>query len=119
MKPRLILAAVFLCCTALGIPAQTPLQRSIAITIDDLPVISTRKDLKTRQEITHKLLQHISKAKIPVIGFVNENKLYTDGNRDDAQVDLLRDWVGAGLGLGNHTYLAKTLPQTGRNTYGK
>ena len=117
MKPRLILAAVFLCCTALGIPAQTPLQRSIAITIDDLPVISTRKDLKTRQEITHKLLQHISKAKIPVIGFVNENKLYTDGNRDDAQVDLLRDWVGAGLELGNHTYWHNSLHNTELKTY--
>ena len=53
--------------------AQT--QREIAITIDDLPVVSTRTDLKNRQEITKKILGHITKAKVPVIGFVNENKL--------------------------------------------
>ena len=34
-------------------------QRSIAITIDDLPVVTTRQDLKSRQEITRKLLGHI------------------------------------------------------------
>lgn len=79
-------------------------QRFIAVTIDDLPVVSTRSDLKTRREITRKLLNHITKAKIPAIGFVNENKLYTDEKRDEAQVDLLRSWVNAGLELGNHTF---------------
>src|SRR5689334_18556728 len=79
-------------------------QRFIAVTIDDLPVVSTRTDLKNRQEITRKLLAHITKAKMPVIGFVNETKLYTDGKRDEAQVDLLRAWLNAGLELGNHTF---------------
>jgi peptidoglycan/xylan/chitin deacetylase (PgdA/CDA1 family) len=85
------------------IHAQKP-QRFIAITIDDLPVVSTRKDLKNRQEITENLLNHIRKAKLPVIGFVNENKLYTNEKRDEAQVDLLRQWLDAGLELGNHTF---------------
>jgi len=79
-------------------------QRSIAVTIDDLPVVSTRQDLKTRQEITRKLLAHITKAKVPAIGFVNENKLYTNEKRDEAQVDLLRSWLNANLELGNHTF---------------
>ena len=83
--------------------AQTP-QRFIAVTIDDLPVVSTRKDLKNRQEITKKLLAHITRAKIPAIGFVNENKLYNGDKRDEAQIDLLRSWIGAGLELGNHTF---------------
>ena len=78
--------------------------RSIAVTIDDLPVVSTRKDLKNRQEITRKLLGHITKAKVPAIGFVNENKLYTDEKRDEAQIDLLRAWTSANLELGNHTF---------------
>ena len=85
------------------IGAQTP-ARYIAVTIDDLPVVSTRKDLKNRQQITRKLLGHITKAKVPAIGFVNENKLYTNGKRDEAQIDLLRQWLEAGLELGNHTY---------------
>ena len=87
--------------------AQNP--RTIAITIDDLPVVSTRRDLKNRQEITRKLLGHIKKAKIPAIGFVNENKLYVGERRDEAQIDLLRMWTDAGLELGNHTYSHRSL----------
>ena len=88
--------------------AQTT-QRTIAITIDDLPVVSTRRDLKNRQEITRKLLGHIKKFKIPAIGFVNENKLYDGATRDEKQIDLLRMWVDAGLELGNHTYSHRSL----------
>lgn len=83
--------------------AQTA-NRTIAITIDDLPVVSTRRDLKNRQEITKKLLGHIKKAKVPAIGFVNENKLYEGDKRDELQIDLLRMWLDAGLELGNHTF---------------
>jgi peptidoglycan-N-acetylglucosamine deacetylase len=87
---------------------QTP-QRTIAVTIDDLPVVSTRRDLKNRQEITRKLLAHIKKARVPVIGFVNENKLYDTDKRDEKQIDLLRMWLKAGLELGNHTYSHRSL----------
>jgi len=83
--------------------------RKIAVTIDDLPVVSTRRDLKNRQEITQKLLTHIKKANVPAIGFVNENKLYTDHKRDEAQVDLLRQWINGGLELGNHTFSHRSL----------
>ncbi len=79
-------------------------KRTVAVTIDDLPVVSTRRDLKNRQEITKKLLGHIKKAKVPAIGFVNENKLYAGDKRDEAEVDLLRMWLAAGLELGNHTF---------------
>ena len=83
--------------------AQNP-QRFIAVTIDDLPVVSTRRDLQNRQQITKKLLAHITKAKVPAVGFVNENKLYANEKRDEAQIDLLRLWLDAGLELGNHTF---------------
>lgn len=79
-------------------------QKTIAVTIDDLPVVSTRGDLKNRQEITRKLLGHIRKAKVPAIGFVNEGKLYRDGKQNEEQIALLRMWIDAGLELGNHTY---------------
>lgn len=78
--------------------------RQIAVTIDDLPVVSTRKDIATRRTITRSLLDGIKKQNIPAIGFVNENKLHTDDKRDEAQVDLLRMWLDAGLELGNHTF---------------
>lgn len=86
------------------IPTYGQTMRTVAVTIDDLPVVSTRRDLKNRQEITRKLLGHIKKARVPAIGFVNENKLYNGESRDEKQIDLLRMWVDAGLELGNHTY---------------
>ncbi len=89
-------------------PGQTP-SRTIAITIDDLPVVSTRGDLKNRQTITKNLLGHIRKAKVPAIGFVNENKLYKDSERDEAQIALLKMWLDAGLELGNHTFSHRSL----------
>ena len=85
--------------------------RQIAVTIDDLPVVSTRRDLKNRQEITKKLLAHIKKAKIPAIGFVNENKLYNGDIRNEESIDLLRLWVNEGLELGNHTFSHRSLNQ--------
>lgn len=84
-------------------------QRTVAVTIDDLPVVSTRVHLKNRQQITKKLLAHIKKAKVPAIGFVNENKLYDKGQRDEKQIDLLRLWIAAGLELGNHTFSHRSL----------
>jgi peptidoglycan/xylan/chitin deacetylase (PgdA/CDA1 family) len=97
---KVIFSLVFLFFTV-SVIAQT---RQIAVTIDDLPVVSPRNDLKVRQEITKKLLKHIKKAKVPAIGFVNENKLYKDDKRDEPQVDLLRMWLDSGLELGNHTF---------------
>ena len=83
--------------------------RTIAVTIDDLPVVSTRADLENCHEITRKLLRHIKKARVPAIGFVNENKLYVDDRRDERQIGLLRMWLDAGLELGNHTYSHRSL----------
>jgi peptidoglycan/xylan/chitin deacetylase (PgdA/CDA1 family) len=99
---------------ASSICAQSPRDRhrTVAITIDDLPVVSTRRDLKTRQQITRDLLSHLREFHIPAIGFVNEGKLYdANGTRDEAQIDLLRSWMAAGLELGNHSYSHKSLNQ--------
>ena len=101
-----IFVIVFIALAATGF-AQA--KRTIAVTIDDLPVVSTRRDLANRQQITRKLLAHIRKAKVPAIGFVNENKLYADGKADVDQVNLLRMWLDAGLDLGNHTYSHRSL----------
>ena len=91
--------------------------RAVAFTIDDLPVVSTRSDLKNRREITRKLIDHIKGAKIPAIGFVNENKLYAGDKPNEEQIDLLRMWVNAGLELGNHTYSHRSLNRIDINEY--
>jgi len=96
--------------------AQSP-AKFVAITIDDLPVVTERQGTKNRVEITKGLLRNITAAKIPVIGFVNENKLYVDGKRDESQVDLLRMWLDAGLELGNHTFSHVNLDDVGLPAY--
>ena len=98
---RLILLLLVL--LAVSASSQSP-QRLIAVTFDDLPVVSLEDDQSVRQEITRKLLEKITNARVPAVGFVNENKLYTDGKRDEAKVKLLRQWLDAGLDLGNHTF---------------
>ncbi len=105
---------IFIILTASSFFAQN---RQIAVTIDDLPVVSPRRDIKTRQEITKNLLNHIKKTKIPAIGFVNENKLYKDEKRDEQQVDLLRMWLNNGLELGNHTFSHMSLHDNSLEKY--
>ncbi len=111
-KCLVVVSVVLVSSTAIF--AQT---RRIAVTIDDLPVVSTRKDIATRRTITRGLLDRIKKQKIPAIGFVNENKLYTDDKRDEAQVDLLRMWLDAGLELGNHTFSHMSLHDNPLDVY--
>ena len=57
--------------------------RAVAVTFDDLPVISLRHDLVSQSIITRKLLNAIKSNRVPAIGFVNENKLLTDGTLDE------------------------------------
>jgi len=87
-------------------------QREVAITFDDLPVISTLKDDESLKEITDKLLTTFKQSRIPVIGFVNEVKLYPNGKLDPARLALLKEWLDAGLELGNHSYSHHSLNST-------
>lgn len=107
---------ILICLSASSAFAQTS-TRTIAVTIDDLPVVSTRRDLANRLEITKKLLGHIKKANVPAIGFVNENKLYNGDKRDEKQIDLLRMWINDGLELGNHTFSHRSLNAISLNDY--
>jgi peptidoglycan/xylan/chitin deacetylase (PgdA/CDA1 family) len=109
MKINLVGLLFLTVCFVFSAQAQNKMQRFVAVTIDDLPVVSTRGDLKTKQEITKKLLAHITKAKVPAVGFVNENKLYASEKPNEKQIDLLRSWMDAGLELGNHTFSHRSL----------
>ncbi|RXK68814.1 polysaccharide deacetylase [Stenotrophomonas sp. MA5] len=79
--------------------------RRIAVTIDDLPWARVDTilpaDLQTRHAA---LMAQLRQADVPVVGFVNENKLEVDGQVQPARVQMLRDWLDVGYGLGNHTY---------------
>lgn len=79
--------------------------RRIAVTIDDLPWARLDEiapaDLQARHEA---LMAQLRQAGVPVVGFVNGNKLEVDGVVQPARVQMLRDWRDAGYTLGNHTW---------------
>jgi peptidoglycan/xylan/chitin deacetylase (PgdA/CDA1 family) len=98
--------------------SQTGAARRVAITIDDLPVVSRNFTSAAEHErITSKLVGAIVRRRVPAIGFVNEGKLDLGGATDEREVDLLRQWARAGLELGNHTYSHADLHVVVADTY--
>lgn len=86
-------------------------QRSVAITIDDLPrgggAFGPCKAEDVRR-MTSRLLAPFQSDRIPVIGFVNEGRcLPVDDMRR-----VLQMWLDAGAELGNHTYSHPDLNRT-------
>jgi len=89
--------------------AQKLTQRTIAITIDDLPAGASQ--FMTAGEIlemTTKLVATLHDQKVPAVGFVNEQKLYKIGEVDD-RIKALNLWSDDGLELGNHTFAHTSL----------
>jgi peptidoglycan/xylan/chitin deacetylase (PgdA/CDA1 family) len=106
--PALVLVGLAIPVCA-GDPAEVK-GRAVAVTFDDLPgpaagLVSS--DVAALRENTRKLLATFGELHIPVVGFVNEGKLFVEGEKpEDAQarIAVLRTWVEAGHELGNHTY---------------
>ena len=91
--------------------AAKPPDRQVAVTIDDLP--SGTADRLPAVEITAltaKLLGTLRDQKIPVVGFVNEKKLYKLGEVDE-RIKALSMWLDYGFELGNHTFSHPSLNQ--------
>jgi len=117
---KTVLAAL---CVMLALPvaletfAQQPPavpQRRIAVTIDDLPAGAA--NVMTAAEITamtSRLLATLQRQKIPVVGFVNERKLYYKWGEVDERIKALNMWLDAGFDLGNHTYAHTSLNRAG------
>ncbi len=59
-------------------------------------------------EMTTKLLATLSAQKVPAVGFVNERKLYKEGEVD-ARIKALAMWLDNGFELGNHTFAHTSL----------
>jgi peptidoglycan/xylan/chitin deacetylase (PgdA/CDA1 family) len=87
----------------------------MAVTIDDLPApVSGVPDNSPAalRSLTERLLASLARHAVPAIGFVNEGKLFLQGEPASAateRTDLLRLWLDAGLELGNHTYSHRSL----------
>jgi lactoylglutathione lyase len=84
--------------------------RSVAVTFDDLPATGAgviSNDVAALREMTSKLLAAFRAHNVPVVGFVNEGKLFVEGEKPEdalARTALLEMWLAAGLELGNHTW---------------
>lgn len=95
---------VFLMAATLSANSQE-INREVAVTFDDLPTVNLAdSSLGYRIAATHRLLRAFKERDIPVTGFVNEVQLYEDGELQDERVGLLRQWLDAGMNLGNHSY---------------
>jgi peptidoglycan/xylan/chitin deacetylase (PgdA/CDA1 family) len=85
--------------------------RQVAITIDDLPAgMADRLPAADITALTTKLLGTLRDQKIPVVGFVNEKKLYKTGEVDE-RIKVLQMWLDYGFELGNHTFSHASLNQ--------
>jgi len=97
--------------------AQTPSQKSIAITIDDLP--AGNANFVSGSEIldmTTKLLATLRAQNVPTVGFVNEQKLYKTGEVDE-RIKALNLWLDSGFELGNHTFAHTSLNRVPLQTW--
>jgi peptidoglycan/xylan/chitin deacetylase (PgdA/CDA1 family) len=94
-------------------PATAKPDRQVAITIDDLPAAAANFVTGTAiTDMTAKLLGTLRDQKVPAVGFVNEKKLYKQGEVDE-RIKALRMWLDYGFELGNHTYSHASLNQVG------
>jgi peptidoglycan/xylan/chitin deacetylase (PgdA/CDA1 family) len=104
---KFLLFALFL------VPAartQNPPDRQVAITIDDLPAGAAQvMSAKEITDMTAQLVGTLKKQQVPVVGFVNESKLYARTGEVDARIASLNQWLDAGFELGNHTFAHTSL----------
>src|ERR1700686_2138188 len=117
MKPLpILLIALFpiaILSTSVRAQSAKQLDRQVAVTIDDLPAgIADRLPAAEISAMTSRLLGTLRDQKIPVVGFVNEKKLYKPGEVDE-RVKTLEMWLDYGFELGNHTFSHASLNQVG------
>jgi peptidoglycan/xylan/chitin deacetylase (PgdA/CDA1 family) len=84
------------------------LQRMVAITFDDLPIAET--DITSAgainpieaRSINQAILDAVRRHGVPATGFVIQKRV--EGVGEIPGKEILRQWVGSGDDLGNHTY---------------
>nr|WKN39560.1 polysaccharide deacetylase family protein [Tunicatimonas sp. TK19036] len=119
MRLTLSLCIGCLIFVSLSFAQSTEPTRTVTITIDDLPVVTRRHSPEVYRDITQRLVASLKRNEVQAIGFVNEKKLYTDGQLDTSKVSLLKIWLEAGLELGNHTYSHPSLHNISLDEYQK
>ncbi len=106
---------------ALNAAAQNTSARAVALTFDDLPLAvvgndQAAGDLTQGQRVNAAILKTLAAHHATAVGFVNEIKLNV-ANERDARAAILREWLQAGMELGNHTYSHPELSEVGESKY--
>jgi peptidoglycan/xylan/chitin deacetylase (PgdA/CDA1 family) len=119
---RFLVAICLALSAAAGACEPPPIDRRIAITIDDLPWASLGDQaphVPPARMLEHhaRLMAALKSADAPVTGFVNEGKLEVDGQAVPERLQMLRDWLDAGAELGNHTHGHTDLHAAGLAAY--
>jgi peptidoglycan/xylan/chitin deacetylase (PgdA/CDA1 family) len=96
-KTVLAILVLFIFCTSAFA------QHQICITMDDLPS-QKQYTFAELQRMTTKILATLQQYQVPAIGFVNEGKLYEQNRLVQVKANLLKQWLAAGMELGNHTF---------------
>lgn len=80
-------------------------ERRMVITFDDLPyqAAGSHHYLSDGARMTDEIVRALARHRAPAVGFINESQLQVSGETA-RRTALLRQWVDAGLVLGNHTY---------------
>jgi peptidoglycan/xylan/chitin deacetylase (PgdA/CDA1 family) len=115
MSPRTLIAYLLAALCALAgdkSTSQSSVLREMAVTFDDLPASRHEVPPVALERLTRDLVGAVRRHRVPAIGFVNEGKLYAAGRLREDRVDALRQWIAAGLELGNHTYSHLDLHRT-------
>jgi peptidoglycan/xylan/chitin deacetylase (PgdA/CDA1 family) len=107
---RALATGVLALIAAAAQPPANP-DRRIAVTMDDLPIVTSSPDEQIRAGFVADLVAAIQRQQLPVTGFVNEGKLKIDGKDSPQRVGYLKLWLSAGLELGNHTFSHMDLHQ--------
>jgi len=114
--PAMLLAVLTLLPAAWSSAGPPPAGRTLAITVDDLPVGGPDEGLEAVAGINRRIVDTMRREKAPAVGFVNEEKLYRTGEVD-ARIAILDRWLSAGLELGNHTFSHPDFEKVGLAAY--
>ena len=96
--------------------AATPLRAgTVALTFDDLPIFGRYASTAEGTRITDALLGGFQRHHWKVTGFVNEIQL--EGYDKPARMGWLKQWLDAGMDLGNHSYSHLSLDKTPVDAY--
>lgn len=87
----------------------------VALTFDDLPTMALTGDPTYADVTTKRLLDGLRRHHVPATGFVIGEKL--EGAGGGAHMTLVKQWLAAGMVLGNHTYSHISLNKTPVDQY--